>query len=147
VGILPYSTIRQGVNRECCPADRLLIHAATDVSKAADSGHTSRVFVIAASGPIDLATSRTLSGRLGEAAGQAGETVVLDLSGVTFMDSTGLGVVMKAHSRLHRQGRRFVVVAPPGPVLDLLELTSVRDELLVVGSREEAEERVAAFET
>lgn len=105
------------------------------------------MLVIAASGPIDLTASRTLSVRLGEAAGQAGASVVLDLSGVTFMDSTGLGVVTKAHSRLHRQGRRFVVVAPPGPVRDLLELTSMHDELLVVGSREEAQERVASFET
>jgi anti-sigma B factor antagonist len=102
--------------------------------------------VIAPNGHLDLATSRALAGRLGEAVGQAVEGVVLDLSGVTFMDSTGLAVVLKAHARLQRQGRRLVIVAPPGPALELFDLTSVRDELMVVESLSQAEATVASFE-
>ncbi len=95
--------------------------------------------VVAPSGDIDLATSRDLGSQLGEIAGEPGVAVVLDLSQVTFMDSIGLGVVLKASSRFRRQAKRFVIVAPPGgQVLRLLELSGAGDRLALAASREEA---------
>jgi len=94
--------------------------------------------VVALRGELDLATSRSLAARLGELAGETGTSAVLDLSDVSFMDSMALGVVMKAAGRFRRQAKRLVVVAPPGPVLRLLELTGVGERLALAATRDEA---------
>ena len=93
---------------------------------------------IAPKGALDLATSRGLQTRMSELAGETGQEAILDLSGVSFMDSIGLGVVLKAASRFHRQGKRLLIVAPPGPVHRILEFAGVSDRLPVVGTVAEA---------
>ena len=93
---------------------------------------------IAPRGALDLASSRGLQTRLAELAGEAGQEAILDLTGVTFIDSVGLGVVLKAASRFHRQAKRLLIVAPPGPVLRILEFAGVSDRLPVVPTLEEA---------
>ena len=94
--------------------------------------------VVALRGELDLVQARGLATQLSELAGETGTAAVLDLSQVTFMDSTALGVVMKAAGRFRRQAKRFVVVAPPGPVLRLLELSGVGDRLALASTREDA---------
>src|SRR5690554_5002260 len=74
---------------------------------------SARVPVLTPSGDIDLATSRELAAQLSELAGEP-HNAVLDLSQVRFMDSIGLGVVLKALTRFERQDKRLVLVVPPG---------------------------------
>jgi anti-anti-sigma factor len=94
--------------------------------------------VLAPVGDLDLVTSRDLAARLGELAGSHGDAV-LDLSDIAFMDSVGLGVVVKAAGRFQRQDKRLVLVAPPGGRTDrLLELTAMRSRLDVAETRDEA---------
>jgi anti-sigma B factor antagonist len=94
---------------------------------------------VAPKGALDLATSRGLQSRLAELAGENGHQAILDLGGVSFIDSIGLGVVLKAASRFHRQGKRLLIVAPPaGPVQRILEFSGVSDRLPVVESVDEA---------
>jgi len=94
--------------------------------------------VVTARGEIDLFSSRDLASRLGELSGEPGVAAVLDLSEVTFMDSIGLGVVLKASSRFRRQAKRLVIVAPAGPVLRLLELSGLGDRLALAPTLDEA---------
>lgn len=55
-----------------------------------------------------------------------GPTVlVLDLSALTFMDSSGLRVVVTADERARRDGRRFTVVNGPDAVRRVFEITKV----------------------
>src|SRR5687767_1747520 len=93
---------------------------------------------VAPKGALDLGTSRELQSRLAELAGEHGHEAILDLSGVSFIDSVGLGVVLKAASRFHRQAKRLFIVAPPGPVHRILEFAGVSDRLAVVESVDEA---------
>ena len=94
--------------------------------------------IVAPTGAIDLTSSRDLSAHLGELAGNAGDAV-LDLSEVEVLDSMGLGVVLKAATRFHRQGKQLVLVVPPGGNMErLLELAGVRDRLAITATREEA---------
>lgn len=93
---------------------------------------------IAPKGALDLASSRGLQARLAELAGENGQEAILDLSGVSFIDSVGLGVVLKAASRFHRQGKRLLIVAPAGPVHRILEFAGMTDRLPVVDSVDEA---------
>jgi len=99
---------------------------------------TPQVPVLAPSGDIDLARSRELGAQLGELAGEPGVAAVLDLTEVSFLDSVGLGVILKASGRFRRQAKRLVIVAPHGPVLRLLELSGIGERLALAATREEA---------
>lgn len=99
---------------------------------------TAPVPTVAPKGALDLATSRGLQTRLAELAGEPGLQAILDLSGVSFIDSVGLGVVLKAAGRFHRQAKRLVIVAPPGAVHRILDFAGVTDRLAVVESVDDA---------
>jgi len=56
---------------------------------------------------------------------------------LTFIDSTGLGVLMRTHQLAIEQGRRFGLVRGNGQVDRLLNLTGLEHELLVGDSPEQ----------
>ena len=94
--------------------------------------------VLAPRGELDLVTTRELTSRLAELAGTPGDAV-LDLSEVTFIDSMGLGTVMKAAQRFRRQDKQLVLVVPPDGAVDrLLAITGIGGRLCVAGSRDAA---------
>ena len=94
--------------------------------------------VLTPTGTLDLVTSRGLASQLGELAGTQGDAV-LDLTGVEFMDSIGLAVVLKAVNRFSRQSKQLHLVVPPdGNVARLLELSGTRGRVSAVGTRDEA---------
>ena len=91
--------------------------------------------VLSPTGPLDLVTSRGLGSALGELAGTPGDAV-LDLSDVNFMDSMGLGVVLKAVNRFSRQGKQLHLVVPEGGnVARLFELTGTRTRVSAADTR------------
>lgn len=55
----------------------------------------------------------------------------VDLSRVTFMDSTGLRVIIRADNELTAAGRQLVLVAPSVPVSRLFELTALDDRFVI----------------
>lgn len=81
-------------------------------------------------GEIDINRTRELTESLSELVGSTDGAAIIDVSGVTFMDSTGLGALVKTNERLRRQSRRLILVCPPGPVLDLLDATGLREHFL-----------------
>jgi anti-sigma B factor antagonist len=98
-------------------------------------------------GELDLHASRTLGERLSAevGAGVAAADVILDLSAVSFIDSSALGVIVQAEQRLGRQGRGLAVVAPKGTVAaDMVQITRVDRTLRVAETRAEAQARLAA---
>lgn len=79
-------------------------------------------------GEIDLYTSPQLRERLLEAAATAETSpfVALDLTGVTFVDSSGLGVIVGGLKHVReRGGDLLVVAADDSPLAKLLTLTSL----------------------
>jgi anti-sigma B factor antagonist len=81
--------------------------------------------VLEAAGEIDIATAPLLAGAVDEAIAAGAAEVALDLTDVTFMDSTGLHLLCDAHQRLGLLGRRLTVICPPGGARRLLELTGL----------------------
>ena len=55
-------------------------------------------------------------------------TVVADLSGIEFLDSSGLRVLMEARSVLEANGRTLVIVNPAGPVRRVLQVTGMGEQ-------------------
>jgi anti-sigma B factor antagonist len=87
---------------------------------------------IAPEGELDLFSVRGLASDLSAAVGDITRDPVVDLTGVTFMDSTALGVLAKANEQLRRQGRSLALLLAPGQVSDLLDLTGLRDRFAVL---------------
>jgi anti-sigma B factor antagonist len=71
--------------------------------------------------------------------------LVVDLSRVLFMDSTGLALMMNARRRVMRSGQGFAIVCPPGPIGRVFEIADMMETLRVYPDRESA--RLAATET
>jgi anti-anti-sigma factor len=96
------------------------------------NGHTSEIEL---GGELDLAARPTLE----EATATALEpgpvdTLVVDFSRVTFADSTTVMWLLRTDRRAQAGGSRLVVVAGPGAVRDLLEMTGVDEHLTVVAT-------------
>jgi anti-anti-sigma factor len=81
------------------------------------------VCVVAVSGELDLDTMTELSAALAVADGVA--TTVVDLRGLTFIDSSGVSGVMAAARRARDAGSRLVCVPGPPPIQRIFELTGV----------------------
>jgi anti-anti-sigma factor len=78
-------------------------------------------------GALDLDTSAELRA-VGTAAVRAagpGQVLILDLSQITFVDSTGLGVLVTLWHEANTSGGRFRVVEPSAPAARILAITGV----------------------
>jgi anti-anti-sigma factor len=76
------------------------------------------------SGEIDFTSSGPVQSTLLSMILPGGGTVMADLSQITFLDSSGLGVLVQAHRTALERDNRLVVVASP-PVRKLLRLTGL----------------------
>jgi anti-anti-sigma regulatory factor len=72
---------------------------------------------------------------------------VIDLTGVSFIDSTGLSVLLAASERAREQGRRLVVVRPPLPALRVFTLTRVDAGMECVDDPQDVAAKHGARET
>ena len=88
---------------------------------------------VAVAGELDVYTVPAFNKELSELRNSSATTLKLDLSGTTFMDSTGLSAVLVAEMHARMRGQRFVVVAGPPHVHELFKLTGVDNFLEVVG--------------
>jgi anti-anti-sigma factor len=85
-------------------------------------------------GELDLASASPLEDFLAEVLRTGSARLVVDLAGVTFMDCTGLGVVLRARSASVLRGGGLCVVAVPRRVRTLLALTGTQALARPVGS-------------
>ncbi len=63
---------------------------------------------------------------------------VLDLSELSFLDSSGLHALLRARAYLAREDRTLVLVCPRGPARRVLDLAGVLDTFVVYSSAETA---------
>jgi anti-sigma B factor antagonist len=64
--------------------------------------------------------------------------LVMDLSEMEFIDSSGIQVLLEEQKRLHEKGGRLVIVCGNSKMLDLFRLTGVDKLCSIVSSRSEA---------
>ncbi len=82
-------------------------------------------------GEVDIATAPVIEEEIHQAA-IGHDLVALDLSQVTFMDSTGLQLMIAADRDLRERGGRLIVITGPPQVARLLALTRADEQLTVV---------------
>ena len=86
--------------------------------------------VVFAVGEIDLATSRIFREALVEAV-ESRRHLIVDLSAVSFLDSTGLGVLVHTQKRIATTHKSMSLVGPTGMVAKVLRITRI-DEAIPV---------------
>ncbi|MFE3825668.1 STAS domain-containing protein [Streptomyces sp. NPDC059092] len=91
--------------------------------------------VVALSGDLDLESSVPLATALAEAGETAPGPVVVDLSRVSFADSTTVNVLLQAHSSL---GPRLRLTRPSSAVQRLFDVIGLENALPVYGTIEAA---------
>jgi anti-sigma B factor antagonist len=96
------------------------------------------VELVQVEGEVDIATAARLISVLNSSVAEALKSVVVDLTNVGFMDSTGLALLINANRRLSLRRKGFAVVCPPGPLWRVFEVTDMIDTLHVCPDRESA---------
>ncbi len=81
-----------------------------------------RVLVIP-HGELDLVTVEQLKARIEELRSSGFTMIVLDLRQLSFMDSTGLRLLLRLDAESRADGFRFAIIDCEGPARRLLELT------------------------
>jgi anti-sigma B factor antagonist len=81
--------------------------------------------ILTVDGEVDLATAPQLHAKLTDLVDNTAVGVVVDLTPVAFMDSTGITVLLAGRKRAHARGHSIQLVCPEGPVLRVLRTTGV----------------------
>lgn len=84
-----------------------------------------RVAVVTVTGRVDSATSGELEAALKALLGKGASNLVLDLSGVDFLSSSGLRVMVTTRKALKEAGGEVVIAQPSDRVKETLELAGL----------------------
>jgi anti-sigma B factor antagonist len=90
-----------------------------------------RTLTLAGHGEIDIATLDTLAAELDNASREGIDDVIVDLNQVTYIDSSGLGLLVGAHRRLKSEGRSLVLRVADKEMIKLLAITGL-DQLFAL---------------
>jgi anti-sigma B factor antagonist len=83
-------------------------------------------------GDLDVQVAARATDELTSIEADTPSSVVIDMSDVSFMDSSGMAVIAGAHARATAAGRKFAIVAPPAGVRQAFELSGLDDVIPMV---------------
>jgi anti-sigma B factor antagonist len=84
---------------------------------------------IVLTGEIDAHTAGSVRDELLRVRVPAAGDLRVDLSNVTFIDSSGLRIILEVHQEMQRNGRRLVLLDPSKPVARLVEIAGLASQL------------------
>ena len=92
--------------------------------------------VVATTGELDVHSAGSLEQALQDLIGQGDSTLVLDLTGLEFLDSTGLGVMVKALTWAQDAGGSLRVVADDEKITKVFTITGLDQALSLTSTTE-----------
>jgi anti-anti-sigma factor len=104
-----------------------------EVTEVADG-----VFVVVLSGEMDIATSPELTSRLATVRGAERYHVLIDLSELAFVDSTGIKALITAAQDVRERGGDVIAFAPTANIRRVFEIVHLSDVVPIVDSLETA---------
>ncbi len=93
--------------------------------------------VVSLDGELDMANAPRLQSAIEDEQLAGAKTVVLDLQQLSFLDSTGLRVILAARELCWRRGQEFAVTPGSPQVQRLLSVTGVGEHLRTIASADE----------
>jgi anti-sigma B factor antagonist len=103
------------------------------------AGSAAGVEIIRLTGPVTLRNLWDLQSELRKAPPQ--RLTILDLSGVPYMDSAGMGAVINHYTHCVGKGTKLIVAGVSSRVLELFKLTCVDSVIPMAATVDEAESR------
>jgi anti-sigma B factor antagonist len=94
--------------------------------------------VVSVAGEIDVATAPQLRDRLQARVASGNSTVIVDLLGVTFLDSTALGVLVGALKQCREAGGDLRLVIAESRTLKIFEITGLTEVFSIHSTVEDA---------
>ena len=99
--------------------------------------------VVAIAGDIDIATVAQVREAFASEALAHVDAIVVDLTGVAFMDSTGLSALVTFQTDLDARRRRLAIACPEGAARLVLDVAGVAERLSLYPTRADAEAAVS----
>jgi anti-anti-sigma factor len=93
-----------------------------------------RVVIRPAGSDIVAASVPELRTQLRAVIGGGSREIVLDLSGVEMLDSTGIGLLISAHNSLRKVGGTLAVIHASPEILELLQSMRIHQHFSVSGA-------------
>jgi anti-sigma B factor antagonist len=87
--------------------------------------------VVQITGEIDLSTADRVAARFDKLIEAGTRHLIADLNEVTFIDSTGLAILVRVHNRVRQEDGDLIVVCGEGPAQKLLVASGLHRELTV----------------
>jgi anti-sigma B factor antagonist len=94
--------------------------------------------VVAVRGEIDIFTAPEFKSLITGAIDAGRDTIIVDLAGTTFIDSSSLGVLISAHRRLGLRDGRLIIASDVREVRKTFTITGLDSVLEIVDTREAA---------
>jgi anti-sigma B factor antagonist len=97
-----------------------------------ETGERDDGYVVELSGELDISSAASVESRLMELEKREPQRVYLDLRKVSFIDSTGLSMIINADGRARKDGRRLTIVSGDGVPRRILRTVGLEDRLDVI---------------
>lgn len=114
------------------------------IETSAENG--GQALLLRLTGSLDVATAGKMKQALSRASAEGSHNVVVDLTHVDFLDSTGLGALIGAHRRAVEAGGRVSLIIRDGPISRLLAITGLSRAFTLYASVGDALGHIAAVE-
>jgi anti-sigma B factor antagonist len=93
---------------------------------------------VATDGEIDASTSSALHERLVSLVAEGARDIIVDLTGTSFLDATGVDALVRAFKLLSAHQGRLAIVCPHDHLVKVLEVSALARDVPVYGTVEEA---------
>lgn len=100
-------------------------------------GKSADTLIFQLTGPVTLRNLFDLQGQL--RSGEQPKAAILDLSGVPYMDSAGMGAIMNYYVHCQNHGVKLIIVGVSSRVLELFKMTRVDTVMTFAAGIDEAE--------
>jgi anti-anti-sigma factor len=95
-------------------------------------------------GELDMQGSAQISAKMNLLTVSSPRDTIVDMSGVTYLSSTGISLLLSISSGLKRHGKRLFLLAPQPLVVNVLQFTRLQSQLPVVLTEEQLQQALAA---
>ena len=109
-----------------------------DEFRAVVASLTRELALVSVSGELDLHTAGCLEARIKEAGTLGADTVLVDLSEISFIDSAALVVLVRETKRLQSRGRSLVLVTNDPRTRRIVEVTGLNRVLRIYATLHDA---------
>ena len=94
--------------------------------------------LVVVTGEIDLFTAPEFKAAVARPIDAGGDRVIVDLTGVTFIDSSSLGVLIGAHKQIVARGGALVIVCDDRAIVNTFKITGLDGVFEIVATRADA---------